>query len=62
MGGPRNHQELYNELLEDTRIKPYPKFDLWPVVEKAKRQVVGHCGIIDKEVDGGPTFKEQVQQ
>lgn len=57
MGGPRNYQELYKELSEDTRIKPCPKFGLWPVIEKATRQVVGHCGIIDKEVDGVTEFE-----
>lgn len=57
MDGPRNYQELYKELSEDTRIKLHPKFGLWPVIEKATRQIVGHCGIIDKEVDGGTEFE-----
>lgn len=26
--------------------------DLWPVVEKATGKVIGHCGLLQKEVDG----------
>jgi RimJ/RimL family protein N-acetyltransferase len=57
MGGPRNYQELYKSLLEDVHARPQPKFDLWPVIEKTSRQVVGDCGIIDKEVDGSVEFE-----
>jgi ribosomal-protein-alanine N-acetyltransferase len=27
-------------------------FDLWPVIEKATGRVVGHCGLLEKEVAG----------
>lgn len=27
-------------------------YDLWPVIEKASSQLVGHCGLLDKEIDG----------
>lgn len=57
MGGPRNYDEVYKELTEDARLKPPPAFDLWVVTEKATNQIVGHCGIIDKEVDGSNEFE-----
>jgi len=28
------------------------QYDLWPVVEKETGQVVGHCGLLDKEIEG----------
>ena len=57
MGGPRNYEEVYESLTEDARLKPPPTFDLWPVIEKTSDQIVGHCGLIDKEVDGSIEFE-----
>jgi len=57
MGGPRDYQEIYKGLLEDVQVKLQPKFDLWPVIEKATRRVIGHCGILDKDVDGKTEFE-----
>ena len=51
MGGPRNYDEVHKDLTEDAQLQPQPKFDLWTVIEKATEQIVGHCGIIEKEVD-----------
>lgn len=52
MGGSRDYTKVLQILEEDTRAEDPPDFDLWPVVEKDTGQVVGHCGILDKEVDG----------
>ena len=52
MGGPRNYEEIYEEFMEDARNESPPDFDLWPVTEKSTGQLVGHCGLIDKEVEG----------
>ena len=52
MGGPRDYQELNTELLKDARDESPPQFDLWVLIEKATSRVIGHCGIIDKEIDG----------
>ena len=52
MGGPRNYEEIYAEFIKDARNESPPKFDLWPVIEKATGQLIGHCGLIDKEVEG----------
>ena len=54
MGGPRNYQELVEIFTTDAAQNPQPVFDLWPVEEKSSGQVIGHCGLIDKEVDGQP--------
>jgi ribosomal-protein-alanine N-acetyltransferase len=52
MGGPRDRDWL-RSVFEETAQNPYAEqFDLWPVVEKETGQLVGHCGLLDKEVDG----------
>jgi RimJ/RimL family protein N-acetyltransferase len=51
MGGPRDYQEIHEILLGDVHAEPKPELDLWPVVEKATHRVIGHCGILDKDVD-----------
>ncbi len=52
MGGPRDYEEIYAEFVKDAEDKSPPKIDLWPVIEKATGQIIGHCGLVDKEVDG----------
>ena len=52
LGGPRDRDWLQS-VFEETAQNPYAEqYDLWPVVEKETGQVVGHCGLLDKEVDG----------
>jgi RimJ/RimL family protein N-acetyltransferase len=52
LGGPRDRVWLESEL-EETARDPYSeKYDLWPVVEKETGQIVGHCGLLEKEVEG----------
>jgi len=52
MGGPRDYEEILNILREDAQVNPQPVFDLWPVIEKETGQVVGDCGILEKNIDG----------
>ena len=52
MGGPRDQGEIQKLLEEEARSGPSSEMDLWPVVEKATGEVVGHCGLLEKEVDG----------
>jgi len=52
MGGPRNYEEILKELREDAQLNPQPAFDLWPVIEKETGQIIGHCGILEKDIDG----------
>ena len=51
MGGPRKYDEVFQNLLEDVR-SGQADLDLWPVIEKETGTVVGHFGILDKEVEG----------
>lgn len=52
MGGPRDRDWL-QAVLEETAQAPYEeKLDLWPVIEKETGRGVGHCGLLEKEVDG----------
>jgi ribosomal-protein-alanine N-acetyltransferase len=52
MGGPRERDWLRTELETIAQEPDAERFDLWPVIEKASNQLVGDCGLLDKEVDG----------
>lgn len=52
LGGPREATKLTASFLEDLAAEPRPSLDLWPVEEKSSGRVIGHCGLIPKEVDG----------
>ena len=52
MGGRRNYEEVLKELGEDAQLNPQPAFDLWPVIEKETGQIIGHCGILEKNIEG----------
>ncbi len=52
MGGPRNYEEILRILREDAQLNPQPAFDLWPVIEKETGQIIGHCGILEKDIEG----------
>lgn len=51
VGGPREPARLAESFEEDLRNPP-AAYDLWPVCEQATGRLVGHCGLLDKEVDG----------
>jgi len=57
MGGPRNYEEIYAEFVKDARDESPPKFDLWSVIEKTHGRLIGHCGLIDKDVEGQDEFE-----
>ena len=52
MGGPRDRSRLESGFAEDLAVAERPSFDLWPTVETSSGQVIGHCGLLDKDVDG----------
>ena len=52
MGGPRDRTKLENILKEDVKDPFSERFDLWPVEETQSEKIIGHCGLLDKEVDG----------
>jgi ribosomal-protein-alanine N-acetyltransferase len=52
LGGPRDRDWLRAEF-EKVAQEPFAeRYDLWPVIEKETGRVVGHCGLLEKEVDG----------
>jgi [ribosomal protein S5]-alanine N-acetyltransferase len=57
LGGPRD-QEWLRATFEESAVDPFrEEFDLWPVVERASGQPIGHCGLLPKEVDGLPEIE-----
>lgn len=52
MGGPRDFDRVCQSLREDAALPEQPEFGLWTVIEKASGDVIGHCGLLDKEIDG----------
>jgi len=52
MGGPRSFDAVCRSLQEDLALPEQPTFDLWPTIEKGSGRLVGHCGLLDKEVAG----------
>ena len=52
MGGPRDEGRL-RSIFDETAQDPYAeRYDLWPVIEKETSRVVGHSGLLEKEVEG----------
>ncbi len=57
MGGPRDAAKLQQGFTEDLN-NPIPEtYDLWPVIETSTGQVVGHCGLLAKEIDHQPELE-----
>jgi ribosomal-protein-alanine N-acetyltransferase len=57
LGGPRDRDWL-RSVFEETARDPYAeRYDLWPVIEKETGQLVGHCGLLDKQVAGRPEIE-----
>ncbi|MDM8527708.1 GNAT family N-acetyltransferase [Anaerolineales bacterium HSG24] len=52
MGGPREHDMLVKAFQDELSAEQFEPFDLWPVVERETGRVVGHCGLLEKTVDG----------
>lgn len=52
MGGPRDEARVRMSLAEDAAAPGQPDYDLHPVVEKATWRIIGHCGLLEKTVDG----------
>jgi ribosomal-protein-alanine N-acetyltransferase len=57
MGGPRDFEQVRASLEQDAQADPAPQFDLWPVIEKATGDIIGHCGLLDKMVDDQMEFE-----
>ncbi|MBW3571974.1 MAG: GNAT family N-acetyltransferase [Gemmatimonadetes bacterium] len=51
MGGPRDRAAVAASIRAAAEAPPRP-YDLWPVYEKSTGRLAGHCGFLEKEVDG----------
>lgn len=51
MGGAREPAAVTEQIRAALTAPPRP-LDLWPVRERQTGVLVGHCGLLDKEVDG----------
>lgn len=56
MGGPRDPAALADAIRAAAEAPPRP-YDLWPVYEKGSGRLAGHCGLLEKEVDGRPEIE-----
>ena len=52
MGGPRDPEELARSFQQVALDPGADKFDLWPVEERQSGRLVGHCGLLEKQVEG----------
>ena len=57
LGGPREQDWLRTELEAIAREPDKERFDLWSVIEKESNQLVGDCGLLEKEIDGKPEIE-----
>ena len=52
LGGPRDREKI-KPLFEEDVENPFAyEYDLWPVEEIQTNEVIGYCGLLEKEVDG----------
>ncbi len=51
LGGPRDVSSLREELIQVADNPLAQTYVLWPLEEKSSGELIGHCGVIDKEVD-----------
>jgi RimJ/RimL family protein N-acetyltransferase len=57
MGGPRDFDRVCQSIREDVALPVQPTFDLWTAIERATGDVIGHCGLLDKEIEGQPEIE-----
>lgn len=57
LGGPRERDWLRTEFDQVAREPDAERYDLWPVIEKQSGQLVGNCGLLEKEVAGNPEIE-----
>lgn len=51
--GGRRHRAWLRSVFEETAQDAYAeRYDLWPVIEKETHEIVGHCGLLEKTVEG----------
>jgi ribosomal-protein-alanine N-acetyltransferase len=57
VGGPKDAAWLEQVFTEDSNNLDPLLYDQWPVVEKSSGEVIGYCGLLEKEVDGRPEIE-----
>jgi ribosomal-protein-alanine N-acetyltransferase len=57
LGGPRERTGLQAELEKSVQDPFAERYDLWAVVEKGTGRVIGHCGLLEKDVEGRPEIE-----
>lgn len=51
MGGPREKQKM-DESVNESLADPFEyEYDLWTLIDKTTNEPVGHCGLLEKEVE-----------
>lgn len=55
IGGPRDPQKVREGGAEDIGVDE--PFMLWPLVLKLTQQPIGHCGLLQKQIDGVPELE-----
>ena len=51
LGGPRDPDELARTFKQAAQDPEAQAFDLWPVQQRPTGRLVGHCGLLEKEVE-----------
>jgi RimJ/RimL family protein N-acetyltransferase len=52
MGGPRFYQEVFDSIVDDATKDIQRDVDTWSVIERTTGELVGNCGLVEKEVNG----------
>jgi len=52
MGGPRDQGTLRSGFEETAKDPTVERYVLWPLIDKGSGQPVGHCGLLEKQVEG----------
>jgi len=52
LGGPRERDWLQSVFEETARDPAAEEYDLWPLAERSSGLLTGHCGLLEKDVDG----------
>lgn len=57
VGGVREEGFLKNEFTQTAKNPYAEKYDLWVVCDKYTGKLIGHCGFIDKKIDGATEYE-----
>jgi ribosomal-protein-alanine N-acetyltransferase len=52
LGGPRDRDQVRSSFAETAKNPTAEQYDLWPVIEKETGTLIGHCGLLEKDIEG----------